>query len=316
MAYWLGLTLLTFCQPQIELTGTFSIVAFDPKTGDLGVAVASKFLAVGSVVPYAQAGVGAIATQSFANTTFGPKGLALLKKGLTPSQVLKQLLANDKDRELRQVGIVDAKGRAAAFTGKKCLPWAGHIVGKGFAVQGNILAGEQVVKAMAKAFQETQGELAERLMAALEAGEQAGGDARGKQSAAILVVRKRAGYGGFDDRYIDLRVDDHPEPVKELKRILTIKLAWARLSEASSWRQRGNLKKAIEVLQTAVQRYPEQAVLYYDLACYFALAGERERALEALEKAIQIDAGLKSLAQKEDDLRSLRGDKRFEELVR
>ncbi len=316
MAYWLGLTLLTFCQPQIELTGTFSIVAFDPKTGDLGVAVASKFLAVGSVVPYAQAGVGAIATQSFANTTFGPKGLALLKKGLTPSQVLKQLLANDKDRELRQVGIVDAKGRAAAFTGKKCLPWAGHIVGKGFAVQGNILAGEQVVKAMAKAFQETQGELAERLMAALEAGEQAGGDARGKQSAAILVVRKRAGYGGFDDRYIDLRVDDHPEPVKELRRILTIKLAWARLSEASSWRQRGNLKKAIEVLQTAVQRYPEQAVLYYDLACYFALAGERERALEALEKAIQIDAGLKSLAQKEDDLRSLRGDKRFEELVR
>jgi len=316
MAYWLGLTLLTFCQPQIELTGTFSIVAFDPKTGDLGVAVASKFLAVGSVVPYAQAGVGAIATQSFANTTFGPKGLALLKKGLTPSQVLKQLLANDKDRELRQVGIVDAKGRAAAFTGKKCLPWAGHIVGKGFAVQGNILAREQVVKAMAKAFQETQGELAERLMTALEAGEQAGGDARGKQSAAILVVRKRAGYGGFDDRYIDLRVDDHPEPVKELSRILTIKLAWARLSEASSWRQRGNLKKAIEVLQTAVQRYPEQAVLYYDLACYFALAGERERALEALERAIQIDAGLKSLAQKDDDLRSLRGDKRFEELVR
>ncbi|MCS7264479.1 MAG: DUF1028 domain-containing protein [Armatimonadetes bacterium] len=298
------------------MAGTFSIVAFDPKTGDLGVAVASKFLAVGSVVPYAQAGVGAIATQSFANTTFGPKGLALLKKGLTPSQVLKQLLANDKDREVRQVGIVDAKGRAAAFTGKKCLPWAGHIVGKGFAVQGNILDGEQVVKAMAKAFQETQGELAERLMAALEAGEQAGGDARGKQSAAILVVRKGAGYGGFDDRYIDLRVDDHPEPVKELRRILNIKLAWLRLFEASSWRQKGNLKKAIEILQGAIQCYPEQAVLYYDLACYFALAGEREKALKALEQAIQLDSGLKALARKDDDLKSLRNDQRFEKLVR
>jgi len=291
-------------------------VAFDPKTGDLGVAVASKFLAVGSVVPYAKAGVGAIATQSFANTTFGPKGLELLRKGLTPSQVLKQLLASDRDRELRQVGIVDAKGRAAAFTGKKCLPWAGHIVGKGFAVQGNILAGEQVVNAMAKAFQETQGELAERLMAALEAGEQAGGDARGKQSAAILVVRKGAGYGGFDDRYIDLRVDDHPEPVKELRRILTIKLAWARLSEASKWRQKGNIKKAAEILKAAVQRYPDQAVLQYDLACYLALLGEKEDALQALERALQLDASLKELAKKNDDLKPLRNDPRFEKLVR
>ncbi|MEJ7613388.1 MAG: DUF1028 domain-containing protein [Candidatus Fervidibacter sacchari] len=315
MACWLSFTLLTFCQP-LQPTGTFSIVAFDPKTGDLGVAVASKFLAVGSVVPYAKAGVGAIATQSFANTTFGPKGLELLRKGLTPSQVLKQLLASDKDREFRQVGIVDAKGRAAAFTGKKCLPWAGHIVGKGFAVQGNILAGEQVVKAMAKAFRETQGELAERLMAALEAGEQAGGDARGKQSAAILVVRKGAGYGGFDDRYIDLRVDDHPEPVKELRRILNIKLAWSRLSEASKWRQKGNIKKAAEILKAAVQRYPDQAVLHYDLACYLALLGEREDALKALERALQLDAGLKELAKKDDDLKSLRNDPRFEKLVR
>ncbi len=315
MACWLSFTLLTFCQP-LQPTSTFSIVAFDPKTGDLGVAVASKFLAVGSVVPYAKAGVGAIATQSFANTTFGPKGLELLRKGLTPSQVLKQLLASDKDREFRQVGIVDAKGRAAAFTGKKCLPWAGHIVGKGFAVQGNILAGEQVVKAMAKAFQETQGELAERLMAALEAGEQAGGDARGKQSAAILVVRKGAGYGGFDDRYIDLRVDDHPEPIKELRRILNIKLAWSQVSEASKWRQKGNIKKAAEILKAAVQRYPDQAVLHYDLACYLALLGEREDALKALERALQLDAGLKELAKKDDDLKSLRNDPRFEKLVR
>jgi len=220
MASLLGL-LLTFCQGvPVRPIGTFSIVAVDPKTGDLGVAVASKVLAVGAIVPYAQGGVGAIATQAFANTTYGPKGLALLRKGLTPKQVLQRLLAEDKDREHRQVGIVDAKGRAAAFTGKKCLPWAGHIIGKGYTVQGNILSSEQVVRAMAEAFESAQGELAERLMAALEAGDNAGGDARGKQSAALLVVRKGGGYAGFDDRYIDLRVDDHPEPIKELQRLL------------------------------------------------------------------------------------------------
>jgi uncharacterized Ntn-hydrolase superfamily protein len=316
MAYWLGLTLLAFWQPKVELAGTFSIVAFDPKTGDLGVAVASRVLAVGAVVPYAQAGVGAIATQAFANTTYGPKGLALLRKGLTPEQVLKRLLAEDKDREQRQVGIVDAKGRAAAFTGKKCLPWAGHLVGKGYTVQGNILAGEQVVKAMAQAFENTKGELAERLMAALEAGESAGGDARGKQSAALLVVRKGGGYGGFDDRYIDLRVDDHPEPVKELRRLLTMKLAWARLSEAARWRRKGDLQKAAEVLQEAIRRFPDQAVLHYDLACYLALLGRKEEALKELEIALQRDPNLKALAQKDDDLRSLRGDPRFEKLVR
>ena len=313
----LGLTLLAFCQPATSPTsGTFSIVAFDPKTGDLGVAVASRVLAVGAVVPYAQAGVGAIATQAFANTTYGPKGLALLRKGLTPEQVLKRLLAEDKDREHRQVGIVDAKGRAIAFTGKKCLPWAGHLVGKGYAVQGNILAGEQVVKAMAQAFENTKGELAERLMAALEAGESAGGDARGKQSAALLVVRKGGGYGGFDDRYIDLRVDDHPEPVKELRRLLTMKLAWARLSEAARWRRKGDLQKAAEVLQEAIRRFPDQAVLHYDLACYLALLGRKEGALKELEIALQRDPNLKALAQKDDDLRSLRGDPRFEKLVR
>jgi len=313
----LGLTLLAFCQPATSPTsGTFSIVAFDPKTGDLGVAVASRVLAVGAVVPYAQAGVGAIATQAFANTTYGPKGLVLLRKGLTPEQVLKRLLAEDKDREHRQVGIVDAKGRATAFTGKKCLPWAGHLVGKGYAVQGNILAGEQVVKRMAQAFENTKGELAERLMAALEAGEASGGDARGKQSAALLVVRKGGGYGGFDDRYIDLRVDDHPEPVKELRRLLTMKLAWARLSEAARWRRKGDLQKAAEVLREAIRRFPDQAVLHYDLACYLALLGRKEEALKELEIALQRKPNLKALAQKDDDLRSLQGDPRFEKLVR
>lgn len=198
---------------------TFSIVAYDPDTRELGVAVESRFIAVGAVVPWAKAGVGAVATQSYANTTFGPAGLERLAKGGAPDEILEALLADDEGREQRQVGIVDAKGRAATRTGKKCMPWAGGLTGPNFAVQGNILAGEGVVTAMAAAFQETKGELADRLLAALQAGQEAGGDKRGKQSAALLVVREGWGYGGFNDRYRDLRVDDHEDPIPELKRI-------------------------------------------------------------------------------------------------
>lgn len=198
---------------------TFSIVAVDPKTGEIGVAVQSKFIAVGAVVPWAKAGVGAIATQSYANTLYGPVGLELLSQGLHPEEVLERLISADPDRELRQVGIVDAQGRAAAFTGEKCLPWAGHIVEENFACQGNILAGKEVVEAMAEAFLQTSGTLAERLLSALFAGQKAGGDRRGQQSAALLVVKEKGGYGGFNDRYIDLRVDDHPRPIEELKRL-------------------------------------------------------------------------------------------------
>ena len=200
-------------------TSTFSIVAYDPETGELGVAVQSKFLAVGSAVPWARANVGAVATQSYANTSYGPEGLRLLAQGLSPEEAIERLTSADPDRELRQVGIVDAKGQAAAFTGEKCLPWAGHIVGEGFACQGNILASGRVVEAMAEAFSKTRGTLAERLLAALFAAQAAGGDRRGQQSAALLVVKEKGGYGGFNDRYIDLRVDDHPRPIEELKRL-------------------------------------------------------------------------------------------------
>lgn len=199
--------------------GTFSIVACDQATGELGVAVHSKFLAVGAVVPWAKAGFGAIATQSYANVSYGPEGLALLSQRLSPEEVLERLLQADSERDLRQVGIVDAYGRAAAFTGKQCLPWAGHIVGSGFACQGNILASQKVVESMAEAFVRSPGALAQRLLAALEAGQAAGGDRRGQQSAALLVVKERGGYGGFTDRYIDLRVDDHPKPIAELRRL-------------------------------------------------------------------------------------------------
>ena len=207
------------------LVATFSIVGYDPESGDLGVAVQSKFFAVGSVVPWAKAGVGAIATQAWANTTYGPKGLELLKSGLTVQQTLDQLIADDSGGAQRQVGIIDAKGRAANSTGDECLEWAGAVQGENYTAQGNMLASQKVVKAMGKALEEAGGELAERLMAALIAGQEKGGDIRGQQAAALLVVREGAGISGFNDRYIDLRVDDHETPIDELQRLLNIQFS-------------------------------------------------------------------------------------------
>ncbi|HEY3231548.1 MAG TPA: DUF1028 domain-containing protein [Roseiflexaceae bacterium] len=205
-----------------RIVATFSIVARDPHNGDLGVAVASKFLAVGSVAPWARAGAGAVATQARANIAYGPDGLALLERGRSAQEALDQLLASDELREQRQVGIVDAHGGAAAHTGVECMDWAGHVVGAGFAAQGNILAGAAVVQALAGAFTQAGGELAERLLAALAAGDAAGGDKRGRQSAALYVARAGGAYGGLLDRYIDLRVDDHPAPIPELARLLKL----------------------------------------------------------------------------------------------
>ena len=201
---------------------TFSIVAFDPSNGDLGIAVESKFLAVGAVVPFAQAGVGAVATQSWANTRYGPLGLEMLSHGMTPEQVGAALVASDENAVQRQFGIVDAQGRAYTYTGVGCYDWAGGKMGANYAAQGNILAGAQVVDALAATFEASRGTLAERLLEALAAGQAAGGDRRGQESAALLVVRAGGGYSGFNDRYIDLRVDDHPHPIDELIRLLNL----------------------------------------------------------------------------------------------
>ena len=201
---------------------TFSIVAADPEAGDWGIAVASRFPCVGAVVPWARAGVGAVATQSWANTAFGPEGLELMGRGTGAEETLGLLVEADEGREDRQVGLVDAAGRAATFTGSKCTDWAGGVTGRGFAAQGNILAGEQVVAELARAFAETEGDLCDRLLAALLAGDAAGGDRRGRQSAALLVVREGGGYEGRNDRYIDLRVDDHPEATAELARLFEV----------------------------------------------------------------------------------------------
>ena len=203
----------------LRIVATFSIVACDPETGALGVAVQSKFLAVGSVVPWARAGVGAVATQALANFNYGPRGLQLLSRGKTAAETVEALISADEEREHRQLGVVDAAGRAATFTGGECFKWAGGVMGEHYAAQGNILVGWETVEALAKTFEYTPGDLAGRLLAALEAGQAAGGDSRGKQSAALLVVREGGGYGGDNDRIVDLRVDDHPEPIRELLRI-------------------------------------------------------------------------------------------------
>lgn len=201
---------------------TFSIVGYDPDAREWGVAVQSKFLSVGAFVPWARAGVGAVATQSYCNTAFGPEGLALMEQGATAQEALDQLVAGDEGRARRQVGMVDAAGRAATFTGAGCHAWAGGITGVHYAAQGNILVSGATVEAMAETFETAEGELADRLVAALAAGQAAGGDRRGRQSAAVLVVREQGGYGGYNDRYLDLRVDDDPAPIKRLEALVDL----------------------------------------------------------------------------------------------
>jgi uncharacterized Ntn-hydrolase superfamily protein len=202
---------------------TFSIAAVDTHAGEAGVAVQSKFLAAGAVVSWARGGVGAVATQALAEVTFGVRGLDLLASGASPAEALDRLLALDERREERQVGIVDMRGRAASFTGSECFDWAGGESGEGFCCQGNILAGPDVVAGMAEAYRSTRGRpLADRLIAALRAGQAAGGDRRGQEAAGLLVVKPNAGYGGNHDRWIDLRVDHHDEPIEQLAELLDL----------------------------------------------------------------------------------------------
>jgi uncharacterized Ntn-hydrolase superfamily protein len=224
--------LLLFLGTALSLRGadpeihTFSIVAFDPKTGELGVAVESKYFGVGSVVPWAKAGVGAVATQARGKMSFGPDGLRLMEAGKSPREALDTMLASDPLRTERQVGMIDAKGRTAAFTGAECMDFAGHHEGKYFTVQGNLLASDKVLTAMAEAYEDGQKkegtELADWLLAALQAAQAAGGDRRGQQSAALLVVVDGGGPGGDNDRYMDLRVEDSPAPIEELARLRAI----------------------------------------------------------------------------------------------
>ncbi|MBN1895654.1 DUF1028 domain-containing protein, partial [bacterium] len=265
---------------------TFSIVAVDTAAGELGVAVASRFFAVGSVVPWARADVGAVATQSFCNTTFGWRGLDLMEQGLAPEEALDVLLRSDADPEHRQVGIVSADGRSVTFTGKKCISWAGGRSGEGYAIQGNILTGKNVVSDMEKTFLHVQGSLAERLYAAMRTGDKAGGDSRGRQSAAMLVVKKGAGYGGFTDRAIDIRVDDHPDPFGELGRLLAIAQMNYAWNEAWTLFTQKEYRRALPLMEKAAGLAPDNGEAHYDLAVIRLAAGHAEKSLEALKNAV------------------------------
>lgn len=290
---------------------TFSIVAFDPATGDLGVAVQSKFFAVGTVVPWARAGVGAIASQAFGNTTFGPRGLDLLAQGKSPAEVMQTLLADDAGREQRQVGIVDAKGHGTTYTGKECMVWAGGKEGVNYVCQGNILAGPDVVQAMGKAFEGTKGLLGDRLLAALDAGQAAGGDSRGMQSAALLVVRDKGGYGGFNDRWCDLRVDDAANPFKELRRLYNLWKPNALITEGYTACDRKEFDRAFAYGQEALSLDPTSGQPQYHLGCYHARAGQAAEALKWLGQAVQLDPKLKATAQRDSDYAPLKDDPAF-----
>ena len=299
------------------LKSTFSICAADPATGEVGCAVQSKYFAVGSVVPWVRAGVGAVATQAAGIAAYGSRVLELLAEGADPEDALSRTLADDPDRETRQLGVVTADGRAAAHTGSSCLDWAGHRVGAAYTAQGNILAGEPVVVEMERAFLENAGSLAERLVSALEAGQEAGGDVRGQQSAAIVVERTGAAAESREglDRICDLRVDDHPAPIAELRRLLGIHLVWDALRRATAFYAPGRYAEGIAVLSEAVERYGEDGALLYDLACFECLSGDSVSALLHVRRAVELDPGLLRAARADTDLASLREDSAFTALL-
>jgi uncharacterized Ntn-hydrolase superfamily protein len=252
---------LFYQEKVMAYPSTFSIAACDPQAQTWGVAVASKFPAVGAVVPWAQAGAGAIATQAFANTSFGPHGLELLASGISAEEALSRLLVEDPEREQRQVGIVDVNGGSATFTGNMCNKWAGGVAGSGYAIQGNILVSEQVVPAMQKAFLETEGELPERLYTALLAGDKVGGDRRGRQSAAIYVAKPQGGYGGFIDRWIDYRVDDHFDPVARLGDLLQLhRLYFGKSPESERLTLTGQVLRRMQEIMIDAGYYHGQAL--------------------------------------------------------
>jgi uncharacterized Ntn-hydrolase superfamily protein len=252
---------------------TFSIVAYDPQAAEWGIAVASKFLAVGAVVPWARAEAGAVATQSYANTAYGPDGLDLMERGLSAQQALERLTAADDDRERRQVGLVDANGTAATYTGAGCHPWAGGIAGPTVAAQGNILVGAETVEAMARVFEGSKGELSDRLVAALAAGQAAGGDQRGRQSAAVLVVRHEGGYAGFNDRYMDLRVDDDPQPIARLQGLVDLHHLFFKPPEPGEMvRIEGEVAREVQRILRWSGVYAGPVTGEYDLPTRHALA--------------------------------------------
>ena len=277
---------------------TYSIVARDPKTGEMAVAVQSHWFSVGSVVSWAEAGVGAIATQAMVNVSLGPRGLALLEQGRSASDALGELLASDDGRDLRQLAIVDAKGRVAAHTGNNCIAEAGHIVGEGFSVQANMMLNDRIWPAMAKAYQETSGPLPERLVSALEAAEDAGGDIRGKQSAALLVVRANPTGNIWEDRLIDLRIEDHAEPIKEIRRLLGVFRAYEHMNEGDMAIEKGDTEAALREYSAAEAMCPDNLEMQFWHAIALTNQGRLQDALPVFGEVFTRDGNWLLLAER------------------
>ena len=298
-----------------EIIATFSIVGRDPATGELGIAVQSRAFRAAAIVTYAKAGVGAIATQAAANQSYGPEGLALLEQGLSPEEVVGQLTGADEGRDRRQLAVIDARGRVKAYTGSGTSDWAGHIEGENYSVQGNILAGEAVVREMARAFEAHEGLLAERFMAALDAGEAAGGDARGKQSGGILIVKPIGDSGRTTDRWIDVRVDDHPTPFVEIRRLMNMAVARNQSRLANDLAQEGKVAEALRAQRKAVALAPESDRYLFGLAEMYARTGSTPSALATLTLAIDRNPDYRARATNSDAFAGIRGNTDFQRLV-
>lgn len=277
------------------LVATYSIVARDPETGEMGVAVQSHWFSVGSIVSWGEAGVGVVATQSFVNPAFGPNGLELLKSGMTSEQVVDKLIAEDEGRDVRQLAIIDVNGNVKSYTGKNCIPGAGNIVGENYSVQANLMLNDKVPGAMSKAFEESKGPLAERLMAALFAAQEVGGDIRGKQSAAILVVKGRSTGQVWEDRLIDLRVEDNPEPLKELNRLLKVHRAYGHMNAGDLAVEHGDMELARKEYATAEEMFPDNEEMKYWHAVTLATNGDVESSLPLFKDVFQKNKNWKIL---------------------
>lgn len=269
--------------------GTFSIVARDPATGELGVGVQSHWFSVGSDVSWAEAGVGAVATQSFIDPGYGPRGLALMKSGKSPAEALEELLAVDASRDVRQVAFIDAQGRVAVHTGAKCIPFAGDHTGPNYATQGNLLASAEVWEAMGRAFEQTEGDLGDRILAALQAGQGAGGDARGRQSAALLVVRQVSEDEPWKNRVVDLRVEDHATPIAELARLYQLRKAYDLATEGDDYLAVGEFAKAAEAYDAALAIVPDNDELIFWRGAMLMNAGREAEAIADIKRAIEMN---------------------------
>jgi len=280
---------------QTRPISTFSIVAYDEATGQFGVAVQSHWFSVGTVVPWAQAGVGAVATQSFVKVDYGPEGLKLMASGKTANEALNQLLKEDENREVRQVAMIDAQGHVAAFTGGKCVDAAGHHMGKNYSVQANLMDKPTVWPAMAKAYESAKGDLADRMMAALNAAQAQGGDIRGRQSAAMLIVSGEPTGVPWKDVVLDLRVDDNPEPLKELARLITIHRAYEHANQGDLYVEKNKIGKALKEYDLAAKLYPQNPELPYWTAVTLASEGRVDEALPIFRKVFEKNPAWKRL---------------------